>query len=52
MYFRISASSSDICYLQGLYRRALEMLKAPSLEASDVDKVHRRDIVALARGRN
>ncbi|XP_017220018.1 uncharacterized protein LOC108197051 [Daucus carota subsp. sativus] len=42
--------SSSLLIQEGLYRRALEMLKAPSLEASDVDKVHRRDIVALARG--
>lgn len=27
------------------------MLKAPSLETTDIEKVHRRDIVALARGR-
>ncbi|KAK1377424.1 hypothetical protein POM88_024168 [Heracleum sosnowskyi] len=42
--------SSSILIQEGLYRRALEMLKAPSLETTDMGKVHRRDIVALARG--
>lgn len=42
--------SSSLLIQEGLYRRALEMLKAPSLETSDMRKVHGRDIVALARG--
>ncbi|XP_074339881.1 uncharacterized protein LOC141677731 [Apium graveolens] len=42
--------SSSILIQEGLYRRALEMLKAPSLETTNMGKVHRKDIVALARG--
>lgn len=41
----------DIYHLQGLYRRALEMLKAPPLETRDMGEMQRTDIVALARGK-
>ncbi|KAH7553720.1 hypothetical protein JRO89_XS12G0046900 [Xanthoceras sorbifolium] len=43
--------SSAILIQEGLYRRALEFLKAPPLESEDEEtKIDRRDIVALARG--
>ncbi|KAK9087820.1 hypothetical protein Syun_030214 [Stephania yunnanensis] len=43
--------SSSILIQEGLYRKAIELLKAPSLEAEDeASKVDRRDMVALARG--
>ncbi|TXG58645.1 hypothetical protein EZV62_016474 [Acer yangbiense] len=43
--------SSAILIQEGLYRRALEFLKAPPLESEGEEtKIERRDIVALARG--
>lgn len=43
--------SSALLIQEGLYRRALEFLKAPPLESEGVEtKVDRTDIVALARG--
>ncbi|KAK3226336.1 hypothetical protein Dsin_006198 [Dipteronia sinensis] len=43
--------SSAILIQEGLYRRALEFLKAPPLESEGEEtKIDRRDIVALARG--
>lgn len=43
--------SSALLIQEGLYRRALEFLKAPSLESEGAEtKVDRTDIVALARG--
>ncbi|OVA17812.1 Tetratricopeptide repeat-containing domain [Macleaya cordata] len=42
--------SSSILIQEGLYRRAIDLLKAPPLEAEGgEEKVERRDIVALAR---
>lgn len=43
--------SSALLIQEGLYRRAIELLKAPPLENEVVEaKIMRRDIVALARG--
>ncbi|CAI9287548.1 unnamed protein product [Lactuca saligna] len=44
--------SSSLMVQEGLYRRALELLKAPQLETEAVEqsKVYRKDIIALARG--
>ncbi|KAK9146181.1 hypothetical protein Sjap_006084 [Stephania japonica] len=43
--------SSSILIQEGLYRRAIELLKAPTLEAEDeAPKADKRDMVALARG--
>ncbi|KAG2690613.1 hypothetical protein I3760_09G195300 [Carya illinoinensis] len=43
--------SSSLLIQEGLYRKAIELLKAPQLETDDREaKVDRRDIVALARG--
>ncbi|KAF5176265.1 Tetratricopeptide repeat (TPR)-like superfamily protein [Thalictrum thalictroides] len=43
--------SSALLIQEGLYRRAIEMLKAPSLETEGEESmVQRNDIVALARG--
>ncbi|KAM7464043.1 hypothetical protein LguiA_032164 [Lonicera macranthoides] len=43
--------SSSLLIQEGLYRRALEMLKAPPLESEGAEeKMYRSDIVALARG--
>ncbi|KAI3667030.1 hypothetical protein L6452_42072 [Arctium lappa] len=43
--------SSSLMVQEGLYRRALELLKAPQLETEvEQAKVYRKDIVALARG--
>ncbi|KAA8518929.1 hypothetical protein F0562_016297 [Nyssa sinensis] len=43
--------SSSLLIQEGLYRRAIDLLKAPPLEAEGAEtKVYRRDIVALARG--
>ncbi|KAF6150295.1 hypothetical protein GIB67_033994 [Kingdonia uniflora] len=43
--------SSSILIQEGLYRRAIDLLKAPALETEGVDaKGERRDVVALARG--
>lgn len=41
--------SSSLLIQEGLYRRAIELLKAPSIESEET-KVARRDMVALARG--
>lgn len=43
--------SSSLLIQEGLYRRAIELLKAPPLEIDgSSEKVHRKDIIALARG--
>ncbi|XP_058109538.1 uncharacterized protein LOC131252826 isoform X1 [Magnolia sinica] len=43
--------SSSLLIQEGLYRRALDLLKAPSLDTEVTDMhVDKRDIVALARG--
>lgn len=43
--------SSSLLLQEGLFRRAIELLKAPSLENGGMkDTVHRGDILALARG--
>lgn len=43
--------SSSLMVQEGLYRRALELLKAPQLETEvEQAKVYRKDIIALARG--
>ncbi|KAF8397438.1 hypothetical protein HHK36_016355 [Tetracentron sinense] len=43
--------SSSLLIQEGLYRRAIDMLKVPSLETEDAEaKVDRRDIMAFARG--
>ncbi|XP_010256848.1 PREDICTED: uncharacterized protein LOC104597137 [Nelumbo nucifera] len=43
--------SSSILIQEGLYRRAIDLLKAPPIETEDAEvKVDRRDITALARG--
>ncbi|KAK1312767.1 hypothetical protein QJS10_CPA07g00140 [Acorus calamus] len=43
--------SSSILIQEGLYRRAIDLLKAPPLDSEDGEvQVDRRDIVALARG--
>ncbi|XP_009782528.1 uncharacterized protein LOC107791194 isoform X1 [Nicotiana tabacum] len=43
--------SSSLLIQEGLYRRAIEVLKAPPLEIEGVEaKLSRRDILALARG--
>ncbi|KAI3525845.1 hypothetical protein L1887_04974 [Cichorium endivia] len=43
--------SSSLMVQEGLYRRALELLKAPQLETEvEEAKVYRKDIIALARG--
>ncbi|KAJ9544019.1 hypothetical protein OSB04_023726 [Centaurea solstitialis] len=43
--------SSSLMVQEGLYRRALELLKAPQLETEvEQAKVCRKDIIALARG--
>ncbi|XP_043694202.1 uncharacterized protein LOC122644898 [Telopea speciosissima] len=41
--------SSTLLIQEGLYRRAIELLKSPPLESEEC-KVDRRDIIALARG--
>ncbi|KAL5709506.1 hypothetical protein ACHQM5_020186 [Ranunculus cassubicifolius] len=41
--------SSSILIQEGLYRKAIDMLKAPSLDVEE-SKVQRSDIAALARG--
>ncbi|KAM5560182.1 hypothetical protein ABKV19_021376 [Rosa sericea] len=47
----VQEHSSSILIQEGLYRRAIELLKAPALEAEGAEaKVDRNDIVALARG--
>ncbi|XP_008785546.2 uncharacterized protein LOC103704146 isoform X2 [Phoenix dactylifera] len=44
-------SSSSILIQEGLYRRAIDLLKAPALDCEDAAvQVDGRDIVALARG--
>uniref|UniRef100_A0A6V7QTG2 Nephrocystin-3 n=1 Tax=Ananas comosus var. bracteatus TaxID=296719 RepID=A0A6V7QTG2_ANACO len=46
-----SESSSSILVQEGLYRRALDLLKAPTLNSEVTDpQGDKRDIVALARG--
>ncbi|XP_041026396.1 uncharacterized protein LOC121266590 isoform X4 [Juglans microcarpa x Juglans regia] len=43
--------SSSLLIQEGLYRKAIELLKAPQLETDDQEaKVDRSDIVVLARG--
>ncbi|XP_019187368.1 PREDICTED: uncharacterized protein LOC109181871 isoform X2 [Ipomoea nil] len=43
--------SSSLLIQEGLYRRAIELLKAPPLETEGAEeKACRRDIIALARG--
>ncbi|XP_071687541.1 uncharacterized protein [Rutidosis leptorrhynchoides] len=43
--------SSSLMVQEGLYRRALELLKAPQLETEvEEAKVYKKDIIALARG--
>ncbi|KAL6534304.1 hypothetical protein OROHE_013229 [Orobanche hederae] len=47
----ISERSSSILIQEGLFRKALELLKAPSLDVDGAgENVHRRDIITLARG--
>ncbi|XP_050381838.1 uncharacterized protein LOC126798818 [Argentina anserina] len=47
----IKEHSSSILIQEGLYRKAIELLKAPPFEAEGAEtKVDRNDIVALARG--
>ncbi|XP_049934357.1 uncharacterized protein LOC116256846 isoform X2 [Nymphaea colorata] len=41
--------SSTLLIQEGLYRRAIDLMKAPSLDVEDIPSL-RRDIVALARG--
>ncbi|PKA61921.1 hypothetical protein AXF42_Ash008753 [Apostasia shenzhenica] len=44
-------ASSSILIQEGLYRRALDMLKAPALDSEDSDRqLGKRDVIALARG--
>ncbi|OMO97238.1 hypothetical protein COLO4_14760 [Corchorus olitorius] len=46
-----SGNAKDPSQVWGLYRRALEFLKAPPLESKGAEtKLDRRDILALARG--
>ncbi|KAL2502936.1 Tetratricopeptide repeat (TPR)-like superfamily protein [Forsythia ovata] len=43
--------SSSLLIQEGLYRKAIELLKAPPLQIDGAsEKVHRKDIIALARG--
>lgn len=43
--------SSSLLIQEGLYRRAIDLLKAPPIDAEVAEaKVERRDVVALARG--
>lgn len=43
--------SSSLLIQEGLYRRAIELLKAPPVQIGGMEgKLHRRDILALARG--
>ncbi|KAH6762076.1 hypothetical protein C2S52_019509 [Perilla frutescens var. hirtella] len=43
--------SSSLLIQEGLFRKAIELLKAPSLEVDGADgNVNRKDIIALARG--
>ncbi|KAH6836267.1 Tetratricopeptide repeat superfamily protein [Perilla frutescens var. hirtella] len=43
--------SSSLLIQEGLFRKAIELLKAPSLEVDGADEnVNRKDIIALARG--
>ncbi|XP_062095587.1 uncharacterized protein LOC133801403 [Humulus lupulus] len=47
----IQENSSSLLIQEGLYRRAIELLKAPALETEGAEaKVARSDIMALARG--
>ncbi|KAL6574696.1 hypothetical protein OROMI_011981 [Orobanche minor] len=47
----VSERSSSILIQEGLFRKALELLKAPSLDVDSAgENVHRRDIITLARG--
>ncbi|KAL6142144.1 hypothetical protein ACLB2K_060427 [Fragaria x ananassa] len=47
----VQEHSSSILIQEGLYRRAIELLKAPAFEAEGAEaKADRSDIVALARG--
>ncbi|KAM6550947.1 hypothetical protein CsatB_000755 [Cannabis sativa] len=47
----VQEHSSSLLIQEGLYRRAIELLKAPPLETEGTDaKVARCDIMALARG--
>lgn len=54
LMFRMKATvehSSSLLIQEGLYRRAIELLKAPALETKGMEsKMCRSDIVALARG--
>ncbi|KAL4587317.1 hypothetical protein LXL04_000186 [Taraxacum kok-saghyz] len=54
LMFRYKATvehSSSLMVQEGLYRRALELLKAPQMETEGtLEKVYRKDIIALARG--
>lgn len=46
-----SEASSAILIQEGLYRKALDLLKAPALDSQDsVNEFGRKDIIALARG--
>ncbi|KAH6823660.1 Tetratricopeptide repeat superfamily protein [Perilla frutescens var. hirtella] len=46
-----AARSSSLLIQEGLFRKAIELLKAPSLEVDGADEnVNRKDIIALARG--
>lgn len=54
----IAERSSSLLIQEGLYRKAIDLLKAPALETDDVkenvehvrENVDKRDVVALARG--
>lgn len=50
-YKAISERSSSLIIQEGLYRKAMDLLKAPPLEGDGaIETVAKRDIVALARG--
>ncbi|EEF30820.1 conserved hypothetical protein [Ricinus communis] len=48
----VQEQSSSLLIQEGLYRRAIDLLKAPSLDSEDIVMMGspRRDVVALARG--
>ncbi|KAL3531798.1 hypothetical protein ACH5RR_005319 [Cinchona calisaya] len=54
LMFRLKATvehSSSLLIQEGLYRKAIELLRAPPLDGEGAEgKVYRREIVALARG--
>ncbi|GFQ04770.1 hypothetical protein PHJA_002621000 [Phtheirospermum japonicum] len=54
LMYRLKATterSSSLLIQEGLFRRALELLKAPPLDVEGAsENVHRKDIITLARG--